>query len=197
LAFASNGWGGIVQAQTVATPTPLPPPGPRYVVGTIVLCAVTPPDKAWVEVQWRDGLGGWHNVPTWPGPLLAMIPPDQPGAVCTVRWVVKDDFGKGPFRWVVYRGEGGGTWGISDMFFFPTYAGQWVWSDVLAPSGPIGGTLVVSAPGRPCKGVHVVRAGEDVFRIAYNCGLTTAQLAAANGLYFPYIIYPGQVLRYP
>ena len=129
-----------------------------------------------------------------------MVPPDQPGAVCTIRWVLKDDFGKGPFRWVVYGTRGGAMWGITDPFYLPTYAGDWVLSDAvpLSPAiRPIGSPLLPSPSGRPCSGVHTVHTGENLFRIAYSCNLTTASLAAANGLHFPYIIYPGQTLRYP
>jgi hypothetical protein len=199
LALVGRGWGGIAEAQTVATPTPVPS-GPHYDVGTIVLCAVLPPAQAWVDVQWQDGLGAWHSVPSWPGLLLPMIAPDRPGAVCTLRWVVKSDFGKGPFRWVVYDQQGGASWGVSASFYFPVYAGQWVWSEIpgLTPASvPSGVTVVEPALGRPCGGVHVVHTGENLFRIAYTCGLTTAQLAARNHLWYPYIIYPGQVLYFP
>jgi LysM repeat protein len=48
-----------------------------------------------------------------------------------------------------------------------------------------------------CTGTHTVVSGENLFRIAYNCGLRTEQLAAPNGIVFPYTIYPGQVLRFP
>jgi LysM repeat protein len=48
-----------------------------------------------------------------------------------------------------------------------------------------------------CVGPHTVLAGENLFRIALNCGLTTEQMAAVNGIADPYVIYPGQVLVYP
>jgi LysM repeat protein len=40
-------------------------------------------------------------------------------------------------------------------------------------------------------------AGENLFRIAYNCGLTTEELAKANGIPYPYVIQPGQELKFP
>jgi hypothetical protein len=43
----------------------------------------------------------------------------------------------------------------------------------------------------------VVGRGENLFRIAFNCGLTTAQLAAANGIGYPFTIFTGQTLRFP
>ena len=48
-----------------------------------------------------------------------------------------------------------------------------------------------------CTGSYTVKNGDNLFRIAYNCGLTTEQLAAANGIRFPYTIYPGQVVKFP
>ena len=61
---------------------------------------------------------------------------------------------------------------------------------------PVATEPPTSANGR-CKGQHVVVAGENLFRLAYNCGLTTAQLVARNGLVPPYTIYPGQILAFP
>lgn len=48
-----------------------------------------------------------------------------------------------------------------------------------------------------CTGTHTVVKGENLFRIAYNCGLTTEQLAAFNSIPYPYTIYTGQILRFP
>jgi LysM repeat protein len=48
-----------------------------------------------------------------------------------------------------------------------------------------------------CSGIHSVAAGENLFRLAYNCGLTTAQLAAANGLQLDAILQLGQQLKLP
>jgi len=49
----------------------------------------------------------------------------------------------------------------------------------------------------PCAGQYVVSSGENLFRIAFNCGLTTEQMATVNGILYPYIIYPEQVLSFP
>jgi LysM repeat protein len=59
-----------------------------------------------------------------------------------------------------------------------------------APSTP-------SATSLACKGTYTVKSGDNLFRIAFNCGFTTEQMAAVNGIKYPYIIYPGQVLKYP
>jgi len=60
-----------------------------------------------------------------------------------------------------------------------------------------GATAVPPATPTVCTGTHTVVRGENLFRIAYNCGLTTEQLAAANSIAFPYTIFPGQVLKFP
>lgn len=59
-----------------------------------------------------------------------------------------------------------------------------------------GGPTVTPVAGR-CTGTYTVKAGDNLFRIAYNCGLTTEQMARVNNIAPPYRIFPGQVLRYP
>jgi len=44
---------------------------------------------------------------------------------------------------------------------------------------------------------HVVAAGENLYRIALRYGLTTQQLAAANGIVNPNSVHVGQALRIP
>ena len=44
---------------------------------------------------------------------------------------------------------------------------------------------------------YVVQPGENLFRIALKHGLTTQQLAAANGIVNPDYVYAGQVLVIP
>jgi LysM repeat protein len=48
-----------------------------------------------------------------------------------------------------------------------------------------------------CSGKHSVVTGETLYRLSFICGLTVEQLAAANGIVFPYTIYIGQVLTIP
>jgi LysM repeat protein len=49
----------------------------------------------------------------------------------------------------------------------------------------------------PQPTTHVVATGENLYRIALRYGLTTDQLAAANGIANSNTIYVGQVLRIP
>ncbi len=68
------------------------------------------------------------------------------------------------------------------------YAGQ----RLVIPSGG-------STPAQPgsSSGVHIVAAGENLYRIALRYGTTVAALAAANNLASPYRIYVGQRLVVP
>jgi LysM repeat protein len=74
------------------------------------------------------------------------------------------------------------------------YVGQ----TLIIPAGNRGATPPQpSPPVANAGGTHVVATGENLFRIAMRYGLTTAQLAAANGIVNPNSVYVGQVLRIP
>jgi LysM repeat protein len=65
----------------------------------------------------------------------------------------------------------------------------WVGQRLCVPCG--GGWT----PG--CRLVHVVRYGETLYSIAWRYGTCVQQIAAANGLYNPNLIYAGQRLCIP
>jgi uncharacterized repeat protein (TIGR01451 family) len=71
----------------------------------------------WAGIEWLDSAGSWHRVEGWQGAL--------PGGGGTQDWWVgQADFGKGPFRWVVYAGDDKSTvLGASESFNLPTSAG--------------------------------------------------------------------------
>jgi LysM repeat protein len=61
---------------------------------------------------------------------------------------------------------------------------------------PGGGAPVITpVPGG--ARYHIVQQGENLFRIALNYNMPFTALAAANGLTYPYTIYPGQQLIIP
>ncbi len=80
-------------------------------------------------------------------------------------------------------------------------AGQPVVSDpTTSDAPPVEPTATgVAAPeaAGACTGTHVVQPGENLFRIGFDCGFSLQQMASANGIAYPYRIYPGQTLRFP
>ena len=63
--------------------------------------------------------------------------------------------------------------------------------------GPTPASSAGDPGGSGCSGAHVVATGESLYRLSFACGLTVEQLAAANGITYPYTIYIGQVLTIP
>ncbi|MBN1979815.1 MAG: hypothetical protein JW918_20670 [Anaerolineae bacterium] len=86
--------------------------------------------NVWTVVQWQDERSAWHDVEGWQGTLDDVAIAD--GAVTGHKtwWVGAEDLGKGPFRWVVYRGEGGAPLATSEPFGLPAFARQVVQVDV-------------------------------------------------------------------
>lgn len=64
---------------------------------------------------------------------------------------------------------------------------------------PVAGSLPAPGATPPSTGeqVHVVQAGENLFRIALRYGMNVNDLAAYNGIANPNFIYVGQVIRIP
>jgi len=69
---------------------------------------------------------------------------------------------------------------------------QLVMPSVGAPAVPPATSQAVA-----CTGAYTVKVNDNLFRLAYNCGLTTERLAAINGIVYPYTIYVGQVIKFP
>lgn len=70
---------------------------------------------SWSVVQWRDGNGNWQDVEGWRAPV---------GSEPIIWWVLDKDFGKGPFRWVIYRLDGDFVLPTSELFYLPRAAGE-------------------------------------------------------------------------
>lgn len=102
-----------------ATPTPTPPAAgdkDGQPVGAFLQLHVQgSPDGAWTVVQWQDSAGNWHAVEGW----QATLDGDH-----TTWWVSQRDFGKGPFRWAVYRDQGGELLATSSPFNLPGIADE-------------------------------------------------------------------------
>jgi hypothetical protein len=110
--------------------------------GAIALLVTNPPTTGtpYVDVQWQDPQGDWHNVDNW------LIPFDQSQLGYTVNWVDPEDFGTGPFRWVLFDKQGGEVIAASDSFMFPTDT-TWFWTTLT-----IGVTPQHSEPAAPAAG---------------------------------------------
>jgi len=72
------------------------------------------------------------------------------------------------------------------------YVGQKL---VIPVAGSSGGEAAAPTAARPAT--HVVQPGENLFRIGLRYGLTTDQLAAANGMTRSSTLYAGQTLQIP
>lgn len=81
------------------------------------------PDGVWTVVQWQDSTDGWHDVEGWRGTL------DRGQKIW---WVAQRDFGTGPFRWVIYEGEGGRLLATSESFYLPAAAEHQFWIEALS-----------------------------------------------------------------
>jgi hypothetical protein len=94
----------------------VPAAGAQVGPSTITLLAPGAPAGAWVDVQWQGAAGNWHHVDGWQGTIE--IPPVAGHPF--KQWVVfSDQFGRGPFRWVVYTQQGGPVWATSPSFTLP------------------------------------------------------------------------------
>ncbi len=122
-----------VTSTPTSTPAPVPPaPAPASTSddgGRIELRAEFPKtwyktgihwQNLWTVVQWQDDPGVWRNVEGWQGTLDEV----QDGVGRKEWWVAGRDLGKGPFRWVVYQGQGGGPLATSESFYLPDDVGR-------------------------------------------------------------------------
>jgi len=103
-----------------ATPTPTPRPDTEgdnkdgQSIGALLdLHVQGAPQGAWTVIQWQDSTGSWQDVKGWQGTL-------ESGR--KTWWVAQRDFGKGPFRWAVYAGQGGKLLATSEAFYLPDSA---------------------------------------------------------------------------
>ncbi len=128
------------QAAPPALPPRPTPPSPTsqsrlYTAGFIELRFRTTPEEIWrvghwqelwTAVQWQDILGKWHNVEGWQG-TFDEFNHDEDSNMCEgnkVWWVVQANFGKGPFRWVVYQSQGGKPLAQSESFYLSDSTGK-------------------------------------------------------------------------
>src|SRR5512143_1602836 len=103
---------------TPATVTPTAAPSSYVREGGLIELHVHPLQTGlWTLIQWQDARGQWHDVDGWQGTLDGDL---------QVWWVAPRDFGKGPFRWQVYRSYGGSLLATSQAFSLPRRTGATV-----------------------------------------------------------------------
>ena len=113
-----------------SNPTPLPAPPPVPEDGAAIQLLVHPDEpQNWREpgpwrdifstVQWQGETGEWHDVLGWRGPMDIF----WSGGAIKTWWLSRDLYGRGPFRWVIYREFEGPVLAISESFSLPTVDG--------------------------------------------------------------------------
>jgi hypothetical protein len=118
----------LAAAPTRIDPTPLPPPPlpavrtprppqARPPVATLLLTVPVTDTALFSVVQWQDAQGGWHDIEGWRGTVVGGK---------TIWWVAEKDWGKGPYRWVIYQHETTPHQiiAVSDLFLLPTRPGE-------------------------------------------------------------------------
>ena len=107
----------ITEGKTMVLPTVTLAPTMNQDKGLITLQVLPVERGLGTVVQWQDSQGDWNDVDGWRSVLREE----------TQSWeVYRPEFGKGPFRWVVYRERTGELAGVSKPFFLPRNGGATV-----------------------------------------------------------------------
>jgi len=81
--------------------------------------------ELWTVVEWQGPEGEWRVVEGWQGTLNDIVVDDDGNVVGEKTWwVYGSNLGQGPFRWLVYEGQGGRLVASSASFDLPTVSGQ-------------------------------------------------------------------------
>jgi hypothetical protein len=92
--------------------------------------------ELWTGVQWLNpSTGIWNDVDGWQGKLDGLTNEEDHTLVGQKAWwVMKPHLGTGPFRWIVYDGQGGPPLATSDPFQLPEMVDQTRSVNVSLPS---------------------------------------------------------------
>ena len=114
--------GPLPSADLATHQTPLPATWPSSLVSTLFSCPCHPSTSrqcpTYPATRRRStGLarGYWRDVAGWQGTLDSV----EDGAGTKTWWVAKNDLGRGPFRWRVYRSQTGWLLITSEQFYLP------------------------------------------------------------------------------
>jgi hypothetical protein len=76
------------------------------------------PVTSWIAVEWLNNQGYWQPVQNWEGPSDLV---DTSSQLIVKQWAVSSsEYGRGLFRWAIYRGAHGGVLGVSPSFNLPS-----------------------------------------------------------------------------
>lgn len=175
------------------SPVPTAIPQPTQPVATAV------PPAATTQPGGETGYPGQENTPV---PQPTAVPTNAPGTS------VDPNTGR-----TVHTIQPGDTLFSIAQRYGTTVDAIVIANGIANPNNvPVGTQLVIPAPGEvvspPTDGgttpgggtgetIHVVQAGENLFRIGLRYGFTAAELAAYNGIPDPTRIYVGQQIRIP
>ena len=130
--------------------------------------------------------------PTQPAQPAATATPNPPGAPCPNPYTVQN----GDWIYKIARNCGVSVNALiaANPSINPNYISPGQKLNIPAQGVTPAGA---SDPQGGCSGKHVVTTGESLYGLSFACGLTVEQLAAANNITYPYIIFVGQVLTIP
>ncbi len=123
------------QEPPVATPNP-EESGASAVASFIRLDTTLPADWPWTarhwqslhtQVQWQDACGTWVDVEGWYGAHdLIEVAEDGSATATKIWWIAEENYGTGPFRWLVTDETDTVLLQISEPFTLPTRSPQTV-----------------------------------------------------------------------
>lgn len=109
-------WRGVTLLALLVGLAFAPAASAEFEHSTITVHAPKAPAGAWVSVQWQDLLGSWHDVEGW----QAELDMADDSNLAFKQWAVySQDYGRGPFRWVIYTEQDGAVWATSPRFYLP------------------------------------------------------------------------------
>ncbi len=82
-------------------------------------------EDLWLQVQWLDADGVWHDVDGWQGTLDAIWQADDWLGMKEI-WLADVHLGTGPYRWQVYERDNGRLLNTSDPFYLPSNGGDFM-----------------------------------------------------------------------
>jgi len=149
---------------------------------TIRLYAPGAPAGAIAAVQYRGTAGQWVEVAGWTGILTETT--EGTKIPYQVWSVAEQNFGQGPFRWVVFKSDGKTAWATSDIFYLPPGGGLsqdvTIRTDNLASSTA---TVTIKTAVGEAAQVPVLKGGSAVESVACaDCEAHAHISAYINGL---------------